>query len=1536
MSLQISQTAGLISVNTTSQKSLDLPLTSQRQGRVLTIKDTIGLAAVNPITINAIGGDTFEDGTTTLVIRQSFGSITLISKGTVWYKTSELAQALPSTLQGLGTLGYLSTPSLVSTVRGLGTAGYLSSINILNLVSTPFFTSSLTSTVEGLGTVGYVSTATLASTLTSTLNGLSNVAVTRLIAGTAVSLSPANGIGAVTINVQGVTTSIGNYGQGGAGSRITVPLAGPFPYELVTATIRTGGNPIQVIATGDAENTTNGGWGVMQLYRGTTAIGGQINFEGSAGSENSPFGITWIDAQPAGTYTYALKINSLTGGDYRFGETTAPVITAVELAGASPGYISTPTLVSTVEGLGTIAYVSTLSLTSTVRGLGTTGYLSSVNLSNLVSTPYLDTTLASTVRGLGTTGYLSSVNLSNLVSTPYLDTTLASTVRGLGTTGYLSSINLSNLVSTPYLDTTLASTVEGLAIFGYLGVPEFISSLEGLGTYGYLSSIPPTYISTPTLDLSLQSTVAGLGEIYLSTAIGDVTTKALVSTVEGLGTTGYLSSIVLSNYGGELLYLNYSVVLATTFNELGNRPTTSIYSDVMTTIPTGSSNLISVFQTDFPLPSFLPGGIWTMNIFASSDSDNTSIYFDVYSRTPGGIFTQIASGSNAAMPMSNGSISLVSINVNVPYTNIAADDTIVCNLVGTNPNILNAIVHTYYEGIYYSHLHTTFGAFSPTPYLISSIEGLGTFGYISTPTLNLSFLSTVAGLGTTGYLSSVSFSNLVSTPFLNTSLASTVAGLGTTGYLSSVSFSNLVSTPFLNTSLASTVQGLGTAGYLSTTSLLSTVQGLATIGYVSSTQLTSTSFGLTSNVSTLFSTLIQGLPTNFGGEVLYLNYSVSIGPYQQLANTTTTAPTSSVPVNINSLSSNVLTSFRTDFVLPPFIPSGLWDMSIWAQASRNDHLYLWFDVYTLTGVTETLVASGVNNDVLLTTTLTDKNVTLTLPYTDLNGVDAIVVKVVGSNTDNQTRSITTNYEGSNYSHIHTTFGTLLPASLLTSTVTGLGTAGYVSTLQLQSTVQGLGTYGYLSSIPITYISTPTLDLSLQSTVAGLGEIYLSTGGGGSGDVTKQELISTTEGLGTAGYISASQFQDIIINLASYFGYVSSPSLASTVEGLATSGYISTPTLDLAFQSTVANLGQIYLSTGGGGSGDVTKQDLISTTEGLATLGYVSVTQLLYVLDNLTTLYGYVSTLSLDSALQSTVANLGQIYISTGGGGGGGDVTKTELISTVEGLGTSGYLSSFTAGADTQVLYNNSGTITGSSNLTFTGTQLVTYDQYITNTLDLRGQVIYPQPNGLSINENVDNGTYNYTAYNFASGNSAKDTVLTLGHTTFFTNMIGIVGDSFSNTIVLASEALSNTAFEFRQGVGLGGSLNLTSGNLLFSISNDGQPYIPKIQSNTQSHTLYYDTGTGLITYAAPGGGGGGVTSDDLVSTVTGIGTVGYLSTLTSTFVTMFTSTLQIGPPEFYASTAQFEFDCLGSGRFSNLVSTGVIVAGAQYLGIQFG
>lgn len=137
----------------------------------------------------------------------------------------------------------------------------------------------------------------------------------------------------------------------------------------------------------------------------------------------------------------------------------------------------------------------------------------------------------------------------------------------------------------------------------------------------------------------------------------------------------------------------------------------------------------------------------------------------------------------------------------------------------------------------------------------------------------------------------------------------------------------------------------------------------------------------------------------------------------------------------------------------------------------------------------------------------------------------------------------------------------VPTSQFTSTVAGLGSAGYISSSQLFSSINGLGTLGYISSISsFGFVSTS----QLTSTVAGLGS---------SRYVSSSQLISSVTGLGSSGYISSSQLASTLSNLGTN-GYVSTATLYSTINGLGSINFISSSQLT----STIAGLGSIgYVS-----------------------------------------------------------------------------------------------------------------------------------------------------------------------------------------------------------------------------------------------------------------------------------------------------------------------------------------------------------------------
>jgi hypothetical protein len=268
----------------------------------------------------------------TLQLADPLGQTVVTGRGGMMYINN--IPIMQSTVAGLGQI-YVSIPSLTSTVAGLGNAGYVSSV-------------SLASTVAGLGTAGYVSSMSLASTVA---------------------------------------------GLGNAGYVSSASLA---------STVAGLGNAGYVSTLGLNESLTSTVAGL-----------------GTAG------------------YVSTLGLNeSLT-------------LTVAGLGTA--GYVSSMSLASTVAGLGTAGYVSTLglnnSLTSTVAGLGTVGYVSTLGLTQIIinlgttpgyiSSPSLASTVGSLLTNLTVNSFsASTINYAKLyTSTVYVgnDNLSTNTIRFRGT-----------------------------------------------------------------------------------------------------------------------------------------------------------------------------------------------------------------------------------------------------------------------------------------------------------------------------------------------------------------------------------------------------------------------------------------------------------------------------------------------------------------------------------------------------------------------------------------------------------------------------------------------------------------------------------------------------------------------------------------------------------------------------------------------------------------------------------------------------------------------------------------------------------------------------------------------------------------------------------------------------------------------------------------------------------------------------------------------------------------------------------------------
>ena len=281
-------------------------------------------------------------------------------------------------------------------------------------------------------------------------------------------------------------------------------------------------------------------------------------------------------------------------------------------------------------------------------------------------------------------------------------------------------------------------------------------------------------------------------------------------------------------------------------------------------------------------------------------------------------------------------------------------------------------------------------------------------------------------------------------------------------------------------------------------------------------------------------------------------------------------------------------------------------------------------------------------------------------------------------------------------------------SSLSSLIAAGGIPGSITTGQLQSTVSWVQNDSrYVSSGQLTSSMTPFLNGSLsfmsniQSTVVGLGSSrYISSPTFLSSiTATNGQLLSTTAGLGTYGYISSLSLQSTVNNLGQA-GYVSSSALASTVKGLlyppalgGSMGVIVTGTTDPPFVNFNGVVSQYLLSTNYVNTsnaflfGFVYGSNLPSTTLGIvSSLGSL----------------GYVSTQTLQSTSQGIQAAKQNIFIDRSGAT---NIYNSQVF--ISSVGAITFLSSFVNSTVTYQGQNGlvTGSVTNNSNLYFSSASL---------------------------------------------------------------------------------------------------------------------------------------------------------------------------------------------------------------------------------------
>ena len=212
-------------------------------------------------------------------------------------------------------LRYLVTGSVTSSINALNT--FTASQSTASLVTSITNLNSATSSYETKGR----SIVSGSSQLTSSYDSRYSLSGSVLT-----SFSQSVDSRLDTLEASVITGSV-NYVQVLGNRVIGVTTTG---VTLVSGSITTSGNPVQIMVTGDANPSGGTSYTRLQLYRDSTPIGNIIQAENSS-NLNVPYCLNVIDTPSAGTYTYSMKTVSTIGGTIDFGEASGPVLTAIEL-----------------------------------------------------------------------------------------------------------------------------------------------------------------------------------------------------------------------------------------------------------------------------------------------------------------------------------------------------------------------------------------------------------------------------------------------------------------------------------------------------------------------------------------------------------------------------------------------------------------------------------------------------------------------------------------------------------------------------------------------------------------------------------------------------------------------------------------------------------------------------------------------------------------------------------------------------------------------------------------------------------------------------------------------------------------------------------------------------------------------------------------------------------------------------------------------------------------------------------------------------
>lgn len=409
-----------------------------------------------------------------------------------------------------------------------------------------------------------------------------------------------------------------------------------------------------------------------------------------------------------------LATSTITGDGSLLSNIILPTNLTSTVAGlGTAGYVSTAQLVSTVSSLlFTYGQVGPTDLASTVAGLGTASYISSPQLLSTVQgvystiSTYMEVAqLTSTVAGLGTATY---------VSTAGLNTALTSSVAGIGTAGYISTLSATlSGASLVVSSTTAFSTLQANYIStSYINA----SSVTATQVLFYTATAPfSTTLTTSSSQLYINGTDIATGYYNISSMYSSLLVQGLVST------TSFLSSVSAMVDSLPQYYDNGEI--ASTVTGLG---TAGYISSVAPTISV--STLTVNFST----------------IFSTVNANSVSSMSNNYSTATANYLYLISSSTAFLIETDGVDLSIGGVSYTTQYPRF---DRLSSTISGSQFVSSAQLISTT------AALNEYISSFIDLTELTSTVVGLGTANYSSTNSLDYTLASTTAGLGSANYIS---------------------------------------------------------------------------------------------------------------------------------------------------------------------------------------------------------------------------------------------------------------------------------------------------------------------------------------------------------------------------------------------------------------------------------------------------------------------------------------------------------------------------------------------------------------------------------------------------------------------------------------------------------------------------------------------------------------------------------------------------------------------------------------------------------------